>query len=431
MIFQPYFFLVLALVFAYLKKRDSFTIIVYTFLITDFFHQLSGGRGFSFLFLSNFTFRDYFGFLSIYFTLHSLVKKSTPLPKSINQIKYLLLFIVFYLCVLILFSVLFNGTSGVQSNREGIYSFFTLTAFVFNYSHKKIDLPNLFLKILRILVLSSIIIYLLRVGSLIEYSSGAYGREGDYSKYRFLINVQVLYLSIFYIFTSVSRQFGVKLKRTDNILMYISAVLILTSTQRMITILFALYLLYEIIFFKRKQIPIIVFSMFSVLVIALSEQFIKMLESAFLILIESDNSNAASKMKDIPASVIALYNDGSLLFGRLYQKEMLERSFQGFHSRSSRGIHNLFITNLFVGGLVWFSLTLTLWYKVFSLLIKNYRKTKSLTQVYYIHAMIVSVIFIFLFNMSSGAAIINSLILSFSILFVIYYISIFKHENKQ
>ncbi|MGF1587430.1 MAG: hypothetical protein ACFCUM_19090 [Bacteroidales bacterium] len=296
-------------------------------------------------------------------------------------------------------------------------------AFVLLYSNE-IDYNRLLLSALRLLVISTIIIYLFRITGIIDYyiGAGSYGGEETYSKYRYLINVQIIYLCLFYIYATIRKQYGLELTLFDKILVYLCAFLIITSTQRMVTLLYGLFLVYEIVFFQNKRFAFFTFALVVFGFLLLPPEFKGMIQVAFIDVYDYEGSTAESKLKDIPASINALYYDGSLIFGRFFSAQGLERSFGDFYSRSTRGVHNLYITYMYNGGIIFFLMIISLWYKVTNKLLKLY---KILTSVYFlidnrstalVLTCILSIVFLFLFNMSSGIGFLSSFILGFSII---------------
>lgn len=354
---------------------------------------------------------DGLGIISLGIFLYN-INHLTPTVVNRKGFKILLIFMSIFLLYMFL-SLTVHGITAIKANRyhlSGQLFLLGLVSYSFLDKHKVIDSFVLFLRLKTII---TILFFFLRAFDILPMLY-----EGQlYQQIRYLTNEQTLFLVFYFIFLTSSVKSYIKPNKIDNFLIPISFILVIISTQRAVTYVFILYLLYALIFsksFNKKTIiKLAVFGIIGIIFVDIEKTFnlIKyaLYENVFE---ETESSTGYGKYQDVFASIEYMIKNKLFFTGRLFQAEMFERSKESFYSPATRGIHNLFVTYFVTGGLILIIPYLLLWYK----LIRYNLKRLILKTDLYSETIFWLLVSTFLFVNSSGGALVSSFVLGFSIL---------------
>ncbi|MCK5050754.1 MAG: hypothetical protein KAS53_03365 [Candidatus Cloacimonetes bacterium] len=360
-----------------------------------------------FSFLNNFM--DLFGIISIIviiirFRINNYTVNNT------RTFNYLFLF-VFTFLIIYMISVLTYGVDAIKS----VKSSFVAICFILALAGFENSLKNqqAFYSFIKLLVIATILLYTLRIIGILPMLYGASG----YLSLRFITNSQTLYLIFFYVFFSRAKLFNISQFKHDKYLALIAFFLIITSTQRMGTLVFILFLFFDLLTNGKSSIKqVLLISSIGLMYIILFNPiyFVSMITSAFEpIVYNTESSNAGLKFYDIFASIKHIIENNQLLMGRLFQKEFFVRYYGDImSSRATRGIHNLYISYLVSGGLFLFVPIILLTLHLLKINYKYFRK--NVNYVRQIAFVILLITFIFL--NSTGLPMLNAIALGYAII---------------
>lgn len=358
---------------------------------------------------------DLFGFTIIAIFIQFVINNKTIFNYSDRPMFYLKFYVLSFILAIIL-SISKHGVSDLQSARSTIYAvvFFMILPALFKSSYSYYPL----FKFYRNFVVLIFIKYLL---TFLGFFPLPYS-EHSYSALRFITNTDVLILLTYYIFVSLIRRYY-KLSLFEKITFAISFLLIITSTQRALTIIFILYLVIDMMFINKAKARtvLIVLGFLITVPFIFSQERITLFFTAFTDISENyEKSNAYYKQADIIASIEYLIESGDIYLGVGFADTIFERETEGFRSSEDRGIHNLFIMQLARGGLLLFVPLVLLWlYLLFSNIKLAFTQDKKFL---YQQVAFWWMATYFLFNNTSGQLFASIIIISYALNVSDFYI---------
>lgn len=323
------------------------------------------------------------------------------------------LFIVYFLgeVLIMIFSIANYGVTTISTYKLSFYFFpFLLLLLTFKYDQ---ETDNIIYNFLKALVIFSIIIYLLRVVGVISlYSHYAEAAElGSWNEIRYLSNNETLYLLLFLIISIKDRK-QYLVTNTNRILSFISFVLIITSTQRTVTLLLILFVIYELLTetaytFKKYSVY---FLLTVVVFYFLSSNFTYYLDASVNnVIYNFAASNGGYRVLDAQVTINTMLNRHNFLFGEMITPEIFSR-YLGFGVMVNYPVHNLFILSFVHGGLFLVIPMLLFWLlPLGKLLFLRIRKKINLTQ----EIAFLWLLVFFIFNNTSGVGIFNGLVFAY------------------
>lgn len=365
----------------------------------------------SVIFHINFTLEDLFFF----FMVVTLIAKRPEIKQSAffsirSNFLYLIFFIVFIIFLYVAFS-----KYGLISLFENRFKFYQILFFflLIRYAATEKNL-SLYYKYLYYLFFFTLIIYFLRISGALELPRHYQNivdttHEAKWNQFRFLSNLQVFELiMLVIIYGNYS-----KLSSLSNYIFFIAVFLILTSTQRTLTLFFLFYLLANFILsryskLRRSVFSILILSVITYLVFVYNPLVKNQLADSFLDISENyEGSNAKFKIIDVPLVLASLIQQDAVITG--IQKFNIDRG--NLEITMQYDIHNDYLIYLVFGGLILFIPLFFCWLffllKYFMLIIKNTASREEKIAFWWL-------LLAFVFNNTSGLGYIGTFILAYA-----------------
>jgi hypothetical protein len=324
--------------------------------------------------------------------------------------------------IIVIASIGEYGILTLKVHRTTLHGF-NLLFVVIGYQANKYNIEYLLL-CLRNIVIVTIVVYPFKLLGILDIYS-AYQEVAftvEYNKLRFLSNSQVLYLLLYFVFINTKARRGYYISKVEKLLSIIAIILIITSTQRMITLLFILYISYYFIIgvkhLNAKIFTKILFSVVTVLFISIfaNTYIMRTISSSLENVAQKQSfkySTAYYKIIDPFVSSSMIVKENKWLYGRLIQRTVFKREYMTFKSSENRFIHNTFAQSFVEGGLFKTIPLLLLWVL---LIIKSIRYNKLDGGNLYSEIASIWMVILFMYNNTSGNPFMNALILGLSLL---------------
>lgn len=335
-------------------------------------------------------------------------------------------------CIIICASAMTYGGKSLAGTKTSFH-FFPFLFVILSYKYNNESLKDFYTLLLKI-SLVIIAIYIGTICGLLKLYTQAtlYSDQHTYLSLRYLSNRQVLMLLCFFVLTIKQKQI-LKSPVAVNLLSIIVLFLIVTSTQRTLTLILTLYLCYEL--WKRPgrflfTCLAVCGVTFIVLPFAKDILHFKLLESAFTnIIYDFWNTNAGMRILDNIFVIKKMWHEGNLLFGQLSDASFLAERVVAERILTF-SVHNYFVGTFIFGGLLLSLPQLALWLSILIYLGGSViARSASIEEELAFWWMLIY----FLFNNTSGTGITTGLVLGYSMMIINdrLYIKLSTLESHQ